>query len=347
VVFGNSSASQTFTLSGNNLTSSPVTITAPSGFELSPDGSTWSNTMIITFTPPTLVSHTIYVRFTPTSFNVNYTGNIIISGGGANTDYITVSGSSALYTNYCISSAAIAYSAELSNVTLGTLNNTSNCSTTGDTGSILNQYSNYTLSIPAVEISQGNSYPFSISTLTCDIDEFNACKIFIDWNRDFDFTDAGELVYVSPYSVDWAHTETGDISVPIAASLGYTMMRVIISETETPSDIVPCGLYGYGETEDYLIKIVDGSGVSEISNADNMFLVYPNPATDKLFVECLLPDDHDFSAEIFSITGQQCFYTDGIINKTVFDISRLNQGVYFIRLKRSNGDWSIRKFVKE
>ena len=347
VAYGDSSFSQAFSLSGLNLTSSPVNITAPAGFEVSLNSSTWSNTASVAFTPPILSTITIYVRFVPTSFNTNYTGFIINAGGGANTVYVAVSGSSEPYTNYCISSAVVSIDADISNVTLAALNNTSDCSTTGGPGSILNRYSNYTQTVPAVELSQGHSYPFSLSTLTCNFEEFNACKIFIDWNGDFDFTDADEEVYVSPSSFYWNNTETGSISVPSTASLGYTLMRVIISETENPVEITPCELYAYGETEDYLVKVDDGSNVFELSNEDGMFIVYPNPATDKLLVECLLPVSQNFSAEVFSATGQQCLFIEGIINKAVLDISRLNRGVYFIRLKMSNGEWAIKKFVKE
>lgn len=84
VVVGTNSTSQTFNISGSNLTSAPgtITITAPStDFQVSNNNSTWGASTTIPYTSATLASTPVYVRFTPQSVGPK-TGNVNIIGGG-------------------------------------------------------------------------------------------------------------------------------------------------------------------------------------------------------------------------------------------------------------------------
>ncbi len=265
---GGTSAEMTYALSGSNLTAGPITVTAPANFEVSLTGSGtgFGSSVDVSYTPPTLASTTIYARFKPTSFNTAYSGNITNAGGGATTLNVAVTGNSYLYSGYCTSNATYTDDEDIFNVTLGTINNTSTCATTGDVGSILNKYSNYTISVSPTNLEQGSANAFSISSGTCAGNYSNAFKIFIDFNQDGDFADAGEEVYVSPSAGAGPHTETGFITVPGGATLGNTMMRVINVETSTPSFITACGTYSYGETEDYLVNIIAGTPMVYISS---------------------------------------------------------------------------------
>ncbi len=88
VTIGNVSASQSFDITGADLTGAPgvLTVTSPStDFEVSSDNSAWGPTATIPFTGATLASTPVYVRFTPQSAGV-LSGNVNISGGGASTD---------------------------------------------------------------------------------------------------------------------------------------------------------------------------------------------------------------------------------------------------------------------
>jgi len=159
---------------------------------------------------------------------------------------------------YCTSYAVSLNDEDIFNVTFGTLNNTSDCSATGGAGSMINQYSNYTVIVAAPDIPRNTSVPFSISTGTCGGVYNNAIKIFIDYNQDGDYTDPGENVYTTPASISGPHTESGNIAVPLSAPLGLTNMRIVNLETNNPTVIVPCGTYNFGETEDYKINVVPG-----------------------------------------------------------------------------------------
>ena len=111
VLVGTNSSSQTFSLSGSNLTGAPgsISITAPSAdFQVSNDNATWGSATSIAYTSATLVSTPVYVRFTPQtagpkSGNVNVFGggvtisvNVAVSGNGIITGIATVTSSPAV-----------------------------------------------------------------------------------------------------------------------------------------------------------------------------------------------------------------------------------------------------------
>jgi len=257
VPVGGTSVVKADTLWGAYLTGFPsnIVVTAPAGFEVCLTlGGTYTSSVNVSYTSATLNATTIYSRFKPTILQ-SYTGNITNAGGGAPTVNVAVTGTAYLYAAYCTSNATYTEDEDIFNVTLGTLNNSSTCATTGGIGSILNEYSNYTTTVAAPNIQAGGSIPFSVTSGTCGGSYSNAFKIFIDFNQNGSFLDAGEEVYVSPVSTSGPHTETGYISVPSGATIGNTMMRVIDVETGTPSGITSCGTYGWGETEDYTVNI--------------------------------------------------------------------------------------------
>ncbi len=160
---------------------------------------------------------------------------------------------SPLYGCYCASNATSTGDEEIFNVTVATLNNSSTCSTTGGPGSILNQYSNYTAITPPM-LGQSTTVSFSVQVGTCGGNYNNGVAIWIDFNQNGSFADPGEKVYNSTTTTSGPHIESGNISIPITASLGITGMRVISQESVVPSN--PCGTYTWGETEDYLVNIV-------------------------------------------------------------------------------------------
>jgi hypothetical protein len=160
---------------------------------------------------------------------------------------------------YCTSTATSAADEDILNVTLGSLNNSTTCATTGGPGSVLNMYSDFRTTVAAPVLTQGSVYPFSVQVGTCGGTFTNSTRIFIDFNQNGSYTDPGETVYTSAAGTAGPHMESGNITIPIGAVLGTTGMRVITMETGTPTSITPCGTYGWGETEDYLLNIAVAS----------------------------------------------------------------------------------------
>ncbi len=86
--------------------------------------------------------------------------------------------------------------------------------------------------------------------------EYEYYGVWIDYNHDNDFDDAGERV-VDLYS-DFTGLIAFDFTVPANAPLGVARMRVVMSHD---SPATPCGVYARGETEDYTVVVSDTSTV--------------------------------------------------------------------------------------
>lgn len=87
---GSASAIQKATVSGNNL-SGDITVTAPSGYEVSLDGTTWTSSVVLSPASGTISSTEISVRLNAVSTGT-YSGNISVAGGGATTKTLAVNG---------------------------------------------------------------------------------------------------------------------------------------------------------------------------------------------------------------------------------------------------------------
>jgi uncharacterized membrane protein len=111
VVVLTNSASQSFTLSGSNLTGAPgtITVTAPNtDFQVSSDNTTWGSTASVSYTAATLASTLVYVRFTPQTVGLK-TGSITINGGGISTAVtVSVSGTGVDVLNPSLSASTVA-----------------------------------------------------------------------------------------------------------------------------------------------------------------------------------------------------------------------------------------------
>jgi hypothetical protein len=201
-------------------------------------------------------------------------------------------------------------------------------------GGIINQtsnnngYADFTnLSTP---LSQGATvYGYLSAFLTYGLTE--NYSIWIDYNHDSDFTDAGEQAV--NISSDFMGYIAVNFTVPANALPGPTRMRVMMRYGSAP---IPCGLYPRGETEDYTVNITastakslslqPNNAVENVSEIYSEVSVFPNPVSDGEFY-LNLPDNTVLPAlmQIFSITGNKVLQmelndcrnsikTDGFIN---------------------------------
>ena len=183
--------------------------------------------------------------------------NVTIGGTLQTTSSGNPAGFRIIRAAYCAAEAAGGTDAEIVGTYIGPLSNASNCSTTGGPGSIQNSYSNFTQILPATTFIMGKTYPFSINTSTCNGSFDAVLGIWVDLNQDGDFNDAGEELHMSPVFAYGANViRTGTITIPCTALSGRTRLRVIMNETSS-GPISACGSYTFGETEDYLINLVN------------------------------------------------------------------------------------------
>ncbi|MDP1727948.1 MAG: T9SS type A sorting domain-containing protein [Bacteroidota bacterium] len=243
----------------------------------------------------------------------------------------------------------------ITNVTVGSINNNSN-STDG--------YVNYTATVGACTLKRGSNVNFTVS---CYYDPgmvggFTGnlnLRVWIDWNADFDFNDAGEealskVVNCSGSTVAKPNTvATYTFTVPAGAVLGNTRMRVY--EDMMPDDghavPTPCGynsgLGQHGEAEDYKVIISNTTGTPEIEGNSYLY-VYPNPATDYIHIVTDYSDNID-RVTIFNACGKriQQVKAEELLHQNTIPISDLPMGIYLVIIENKEGKIiSSAKFVK-
>jgi len=105
----------------------------------------------------------------------------------------------------------------------------------------------------STDLQQGHYYTFTGSPGYNNCYEKEYWRVWIDWNRDGDFSDSGERLFSRKRYGSFSKT----IYVPTNAMTGETRMRVSMKYGGWPQ---ACQEFAYGETEDYTINVVDNGG---------------------------------------------------------------------------------------
>ena len=177
--------------------------------------------------------------------------------------------------------------------------------------------------------------------------------VYIDYNQDGDFADAGENVVGGSSSS--SGTLSATFTVPTSAKSGKTRLRLVMSDNAATTS---CGAYSYGETEDYAVVITNGAlaadngGVAGLTGATPLdakspatqLEVYPNPATD--VVALTLPGNAAIqSVRVTDMRGARI----GAVSyggKGELNVSALAKGVYLLQV--SDGQKTFhQRFVKQ
>jgi bacillolysin len=200
----------------------------------------------------------------------------------------------------------------------------------------------------APEISQGQSYTINLSAGGSAFFRNKYWRVWIDFNQDGDFNDAGEQV-ASTNSTSYG-TLSASILVPGGGPLGYTRMRVSMKYGAYAST---CETFSNGEVEDYLVNIadpnggvigrgrttteataaVDGTPASEIE-------IYPNPVRNVLNISGA---DATSLIQIKNALGQELY--KGALREQL-DVESWAAGVYLLQI-RSGKEVRLIRFVKE
>ena len=101
----------------------------------------------------------------------------------------------------------------------------------------------------------GNTYLMQMSPGT--LNNSNSMAVWIDYNGDSDFVDAGEkLIQMNNMPINTTRSSFY-LTVPCGATLGKTRLRVRNMFNNNNTNMDPCATYGYGETQDYDITLID------------------------------------------------------------------------------------------
>ena len=227
---------------------------------------------------------------------------------------------------YCASTSSITTDEKIGKVVFGTISNTS----TGTAG-----YEDFTaLSTNAV---RGTAYTITITPSWTSTVYKEGYAVYIDYNGNGVFTDAGETVFTKAAST--TTPVTGTFTIPATATLGSTRMRVQMDYNAVPASA--CTSFTYGQVEDYTVNISLTAREVTTNNALS-FNLYPNPVKgDMLNISNL---DTPSTYRIFNMMGQEL--GNGAIENNAIYVGGLKTGTFLIEV--SNGTSSTTKrFIKE
>jgi len=232
-------------------------------------------------------------------------------------------------TGYCDSNGNNTNDEFISNVQLGSINN----STSAETGG----YGDYT----SLTTNLGATNTITVTPTWTGTVYPEAYAVWIDYNRDGDFGDANELVWSKNPSTDTVNT--GTFTVPSGASEGATVMRVSMKYNDVPTS---CESFTYGEVEDYVVVIGSSSRTQLLDftrQANGTIKLYPNPASTELNIEILAGSYEEIT--IFSTTGAIAKKINPNKDALSINVSEFPSGIYFVRFV-SKGLAITKRFIK-
>lgn len=162
--------------------------------------------------------------------------------------------------NYCTPSSNCSYGGHISRVTIGTIDNSSSCSTNG--------YANYTTILPPDSIQAGTIKTITVLTGIPSGYSSGNLAFWIDFNKNNTF-DSSEYFFMGS---GLGTTFTKQILVSSSTPGGLTTLRVRRVLNSTLNSGAACGSFIYGETEDYPIYIKPAEVViSHVPFSDTLY----------------------------------------------------------------------------
>jgi len=265
--------------------------------------------------PPTATDITNVT--TTTATNVPVTANVVVylhvrtnCGGGDFSEWVTIP----YYNGVCIPQSQYVDGQGITNVTIGSINNTTQREDT--------YYGNYSAMI--ANIGQTVIQPFKISLNVYS--PYNV-KIWVNFNDDLDFDDAGEELY-SGLSADALSTILrGTITIPANAPLGNHRLRIAISPPYSPQP-TPCSVEFAGTYEDYTINVtgpptcyipVDPTAIATASGRANLSWTAPAQGNTPVAYEYVVDTDNiTMPTSGTTVTGTTVTGYTGIIDNVYY-----------------------------
>ena len=254
--------------------------------------------------------------------------------------------------SYCTPTPAYSYVEPTTNVTFAGIDNTSSAAV-GTTPA----YEQFLDKIAQVRIGEG-PYTISMNANTDGAAYRHFFAVFIDWNQDGDFDDAGEQYFTTEpdfkfvLGSDGTGTPvTGDITIPADAKLGQTRMRVKSAfysatgpsaGTNLTEFANGCSTLGssFGQVEDYTVNVEISQATTNVVDK-NKVSVYPNPFQDVLKISDVKGVK---SISVSDVSGRQ---VKNMKPAAELNLSDLKTGMYIVTLNMEDGTVKSFKTIKK
>ncbi|WP_027377787.1 GEVED domain-containing protein [Kaistella palustris] len=194
----------------------------------------------------------------------------------------------------------------------------------------------------------GATYPLTVTGTGLGANRFGM-TVFIDWNSNGNFTDAGEQYFVDPANFKGGTGATitlnGNIAIPANATAGNKRMRIKYNFSSSTTALNPaladgCSNMTNGQTEDYTIALTTpGMATVGVNKAD--LSVYPNPFQDVLKISDVKGVQ---SVSVSDVSGRQL---KTLKASAELNLSELKSGLYIVTLHMEDGTVKSFKAIKK
>ena len=226
---------------------------------------------------------------------------------------------------YCTPNPAAVDGYGITNVTIGSINNTTQIEP--------GNYGNFSAQI--TDVAQG-----TVASIAMTFDTNNYAYnvvVWVDWNNDFDFEDAGETALLGVYTATpFPFTFDGAFNIPANAILGPHRMRV---SGQFYNPVTPCFSGDFAAFEDYSLNVTPALGVNQFEASDISY--YPNPVVDVLNLKS---DANISNIEVYNLLGQKV--NSKVFDSKTIDLSNVASGTYLVKFTSDTLQQSI-KVVKQ
>jgi len=304
---------------GNNVAFTDLTTGVPTSWSWTISGSGWAYTggTSAASQNPVVTFNTVG-QYTVTLLASNAQG----SDSEIKTNYITV----VQNTGPC-AAASDTCDEYIKGFLLNTINNNSNACSAGGYA----DYTNITTTLSKGTAYSATVVPGIIGQANNTAYTNDEVAVWIDYNNDNDFADAGEQVGYVLVAQGWSNVF--NFTVPMTATTGLVHLRTRISYSGSGA-IDPCGTAVYGETEDYKVNITAASGISELS--PELVNIYPNPTNDMITLDFGALEAR--SIKVYDLFGKEVISIGGVINqKSELSLGAIAQGMYHVKINTPMG----------
>lgn len=233
--------------------------------------------------------------------------------------------------SYCTSTGTSSASRHIDYVKFNAINRTS-----GNDGGYFNGTGITT------NIAKGTSYTLTVSAGFSGTIYQMYWRGWIDYNRDGDFSDAGEKVFQKKATTSGNINKT--ITIPTTASTGTTRMRISSKYGGFPS---ACETFTYGEVEDYTLNILPGLEAGMMS--DFSLSVYPNPSDGIFQLEFLNAFEGGITLQVYDLTGK--IVRSEIIESenglVILDMIEQPAGMYIVKATTTDGQVFTERIIRK
>ena len=229
--------------------------------------------------------------------------------------------------SYCASSGTNTSREYINKITLGTIINTSGNN---------NGYGNFTAL--STNLAGATSFTIGLTPGYSGTSRKEDWNVYIDYNHNGSFTDAGEKVATASAN----GTVNKTFTVPTTALNGTTRMRIQMRYNLYPSN--SCAIYNYGEVEDYSVFITGNAARLAEENSLNVFLensdkeitdikLYPNPNNGTFTLKINSLTTENAKIEIYNEL-QQIVFEETISTTSSKEIHLQNSstGIYVVKV---------------